>query len=64
MSEEVKETKQEKEQEVSMTIYVPISVHRLIKIYETRIENERQRDYTIVEAYTEWLKESTKSLAI
>lgn len=64
MSEKVKETEQEKEQEVSMTIYVPMSVHRKLKIYEARIENERHKDYTIAEAYTEFLKESTTTIAV
>lgn len=64
MSEKVKELEEEKEQEVSMTIYVPMSVHRKLKIYETRIEDERQRDYTISEAYTEFLKEFTKAIAV
>ena len=55
---------EEKEQEVSMTIYVPMSVHRKLKKYETHIEQERNRDYTISEAYTEWLKESTNTMTI
>ena len=62
--EKVKETEQEKEQEVSMTIYVPMSVHRKLKMYEAKIENERNMDLTISEAYTEWLKESTKTIEI
>lgn len=66
MSEKVKETEQEKEQEqmISMTVYVPISVHRILKIYETRIENDRAADYTISEAYSEALKEFAKSITV
>jgi transcriptional regulator of met regulon len=66
MSEKVKETDQEKEQEqlISMTVYVPLSVHRILKIYETRIENERKADFTIAEVYAEALKEFTKTVAI
>jgi hypothetical protein len=66
MSDKVKETDQEKEQEqmVSMTIYVPVSVHRILKIYETRIENERKADFTIAEVYAEALKEFTKTVMI
>jgi hypothetical protein len=66
MSEKVKETADEKEQEqiISMTVYVPISVHRILKIYETRIENDRATDYTISEAYSEALKEFTASIKV
>lgn len=64
MSDKVNETEVEKEQEVSMTIYVPMSVHRKLKIYETKIEDERDTNYTIAEAYTEFLKEHTKTLAV
>lgn len=64
MSEKVKETEPEKEQEVSMTIYVPLSVHRKIKVYQTRIGDERQTDYTVVQAYAEFLKEYTRAIAI
>lgn len=60
MSDKVKETEQEKEQEVSMTLYLPISVHRVIKAYGGRISVERGRDYTVSEVYTEALKEFAK----
>jgi hypothetical protein len=63
MSEKVKETEQEKEQEVSMTVYVPMSVHRILKIYETKIENDRKMDMTISQAYSEALKEFTDQFA-
>lgn len=66
MNEKVKESQPEKEQEqlISMTIYVPLSVHRILKIYETRIENERNLDFTIAEVYTEALKEFTKTVTL
>jgi hypothetical protein len=64
MSEKVKETEQEKEQEVVMTVYLPISIHRVIKAYGGRIGAERQTDYTVSQAYSEALKEFAKSLAI
>jgi hypothetical protein len=63
MSVKVKETKQEKEQEVSMTVYVPMSVHRILKVYETKIERDREADYTISQAYSEALKEFSEQFA-
>lgn len=62
MNDKTKEISVEKEQEVSMTIFVPLSVHRKIKVYQTRIGDERQTDYTVGQAYTEALKDFTKSL--
>lgn len=57
MSEKVKETEQEKEQEVVMTVYLPISFHRIIKSYGTRIGVQRETDYTVSQSYSEALKE-------
>lgn len=64
MSEKVKETEQEKEQEVVMTVYLPISVHRIIKAYGGRIGIERQTDYTVSQSYSEALKEFAKNLSV
>ena len=65
MATKVKEKGQKEERAVvSVTTYVPISVHRKMKQYQTKIGTERETDYTIMEAYGEFLKEYTKSLAI
>jgi hypothetical protein len=57
MSEKDKETATEKEQEVVMTVYLPIPFHRIIKAYGTRIGVQRETDFTVSQAYSEALKE-------
>lgn len=63
MSGEVKEKEQKKT--VSVTIPdVPISVHNKIKLYRRKIMAERKKDYGMMAAYAEFLKEHTKALSI
>lgn len=64
MAGEVKE-KRERKMTVSITLpEVPISVHNKIKGYRRKIMTDRGRDYGMMAAYTEFLKESTKNLEI
>jgi hypothetical protein len=64
MSDEVSE-KEIKKNTVSITIpQVPISVHNKIKKYHRRIMAERQKDYGLMAAYAEFLKEATKTMPI
>lgn len=64
MNDKVKESEQEKEQEVVMTVYLPISAHRVIKAYGSKIGVERGTDYTVSQAYSEALKEFAKTVTI
>lgn len=63
MSGEVKEKDQKKT--VSVTIPdVPISVHNKIKLYRRKIMIDRNKDFGMMAAYNEFLKEHTKNIAI
>lgn len=63
MDGEVKEKDQKRT--VSVTIpEVPISVHNKIKLYRRKIMLERKKDYGMMAAYAEFLKEHTKNLAV
>lgn len=65
MGDEVNEKKDQKKTTVSITIpAVPISVHNKIKRYHRKIMMERQKDYGLMTAYAEFLKEATKDLAV
>lgn len=64
MGDEVNE-KEQKKATVSITIpAVPMSVHNKIKLYRRKIMLERKRDYGMMAAYNEFLKEYTKNLTI
>ena len=64
MSCEVNE-KDEKKTTVSVTIpNVPVSVHNKIKLYRRKIMLERKKDYGMMAAYAEFLKEHTKNIAL
>lgn len=63
MGDEVNEKEQKRT--VSITIpAVPISVHNKIKLYRRKIMLERKKDYGMMAAYAEFLKEHTKNLAL
>jgi hypothetical protein len=63
MDGEVKEKDQKRT--VSVTIpEVPISVHNKIKLYRRKIMLERKKDYGMMAAYAEFLKEHTKNLVV
>lgn len=63
MEDEVKEKDQKRT--VSITIPdVPVSVHNKIKLYRRKIMLERKKDYGMMAAYAEFLKEHTKNLAV
>lgn len=68
MGDEVKEKPEQKETRrafVSITMPdVPIAVHNKLIKYRRKISGERQKDYNIMAAYTEFLKEATKELAL
>lgn len=64
MSAEVNE-KDQKRTTISVTIPgLPISVHNKIKLYRRKIMLERKKDYGMMAAYAEFLKEHTKNLEI
>jgi hypothetical protein len=64
MESEVNE-KDQKRTTVTITIpAVPISVHNKIKLYRRKIMLERKRDYGMMAAYAEFLKEYTKTLSV
>lgn len=68
MDGEVKEkieTKEAKRSAVSLTIRnVPISVHNKMIKWNRKLNADRQRTYSIMEAYAEFLKEQTKNLEV
>jgi hypothetical protein len=62
MESEVNE-KEQKRTTVTITIpAVPIGVHNKIKLYRRKIMLERKKDYGMMAAYAEFLKEKTKDL--
>lgn len=62
MSAEVNE-KEQKRTTISVTIPgIPVSVHNKIKLYRRKIMLERSKDYGMMAAYLEFLKEKTKEL--
>lgn len=64
MDAEVNE-KDQKRTTVSITIpNVPVSVHNKIKLYRRKIMLERKKDYGMMAAYAEFLKETTKNMSI
>lgn len=64
MESEVNE-KDQKRATVSVTIQnVPMSVHNKIKLYRRKIMQERNKDFGMMAAYNEFLKEHTKNLAV
>jgi hypothetical protein len=64
MDVEVNE-KEQKRNTVSVTIPgVPMAVHNKIKLYRRKIMLERKKDYGMMAAYAEFLKEYTKNLAL
>lgn len=65
MGDEVKEKVEQKKTTVSITIpAVPISVHNKIKKYHRKIMVDRQKDYGLMTAYAEFLKEATKNMEL
>lgn len=69
MNDEVKEKAEQKEPvrrtSVSVTIPdVPMGVHNKIIKYRRKISSDRQRDFSMMEAYNEFLKEYTKGLEV
>lgn len=55
----------EKEEKTSITATVPdvpMDVHRKLMRYKRRINLERNKDYPIMEAYREFLIESTQNM--
>ena len=57
------EVKEKDEKTITATVPdVPMPVHRKLMRYKRKINLERNRDYTIMEAYTEYLIESTKEM--
>ena len=62
MEAEVNE-KEQKRNTLSVTIPgVPVSVHNKIKLYRRQIMLDRKKDYGMMAAYLEFLKEKTKDL--
>jgi hypothetical protein len=63
MKGEVKEKDQKRT--VSITIPdVPLSVHNKMKLYRRKIMVEHKKDYGMMAAYNEFLKEQTKNIAM
>jgi len=59
------EATQPKKTVISITVPgVPLTVNKKIAKYRKRINFERNKDFNQMEAYAEWLKESTKTLAL
>lgn len=64
MTPEVNEN-QQKRTSISVTIpALPVSVHNKIKLYRRKIMLDRNKDYSMMAAYAEFLKEYTKTLEI
>lgn len=64
MDDQVRE-KDQKRNTVSITIpNVPVSVHNKVKQFRRKIMIERNRDFSMMAAYCEFLKEHTKNLSI
>jgi hypothetical protein len=64
MDAEVNE-KDQKRTTVSITIpNVPMSVHNKIKLYRRKIMLERKKDFGMMAAYGEFLKEATKGFSV
>ncbi len=63
MVTETKPTKRVPKSKVSMTLRgIPGSVHNKIKSYRREINSGRQTDYSLSEAYVEFLKEKTSTI--
>lgn len=62
MKSEVNE-KEPKRTTISVTVPgIPIAVHNKIKLYRRKIMIERNKDYAMMAAYAEFLKEKTKDI--
>ena len=60
-----KEEVSEAKKVISITVPgVPMRVNKVISKYRKKINFERNKDYNQMEAYAEWLKESTKSASV
>jgi len=58
-----KPTKRVPKSKVSMILRgIPGSVHNKIKSYRRKVNSDRQADYTLSEAYVEFLKEKTETV--
>ena len=56
------ESNQSKKTVISITVPgVPIRVNKVITKYRKKINHERNKNFNQMEAYAEWLKESTKN---
>ena len=62
---EKEEVTQPKKTVISITVPgVPLTVNKKIAKYRKKINFERNKDFNQMQAYAEWLKESTKDLAL
>lgn len=63
MDNQVKEKIEVKKGPVTMYLEdVPRSVHNKILSYKQKITGERMKDFTVKQAYVEFLKEKTKAI--